>query len=69
MVESESESKHHPKETNMKIQIQGRFLPQKNLGNLLPIPCSMYGIYLPTLMVDFYGFHVGKYTIHGWYGL
>ena len=25
-------------------------------------------VYLPTNLVDFYGFHVGKYTIHGWYG-
>ena len=23
-------------------------------------------VYLPTLMVDFYGFHVGKYTIFPW---
>ena len=25
-------------------------------------------VYLPTWMVDLCGFHVGKYTIHGWYG-
>ena len=29
-------------------------------------PCM---VYLLTWMVDFYGFHVGKYTIHGWYGI
>ena len=25
-------------------------------------------VYTPTWMVDFYGFHVGKYTIHGLFG-
>ena len=35
-------------------------------GSSSPIP-SMGLAYLPTWMVDFYGFHVGKYIIHGWY--
>ena len=34
---------------------------------IFPIP-SMVMVYLPTWMVDFYGFHVGKHTVHGWYG-
>ena len=30
---------------------------------------SMGLVYLPIHdLVGFYGFHVGKYTIHGWYG-
>ena len=29
---------------------------------------SMGLVYLPTLIVDFYGINVGKYTIHGSYG-
>ena len=34
----------------------------------IPIP-SMGLVYLPTSMVDFYGKCIGKYTIHGWYGI
>ena len=30
--------------------------------------CSMYRIFTYMFMVDVYGFHVGKYTIHGAYG-
>ena len=30
---------------------------------------SMEMVYLPTWMVDFYGFHVGKYAIDGSYGI
>ena len=33
----------------------------------LPLPIGSMGlVYLPTWMVDFYGFHVGKYTIVPW---
>ena len=30
---------------------------------------SIHGTCIFTWMVDFYGFHVGKYTIHGSYGI
>ena len=36
---------------------------------ILPYPIGSMGlVYLPTWMVDFYGFHVGEYAIHGSYG-
>ena len=42
------------------------FYPEKKCGKFIvlnyPI-ASMGMVYLPTWMVDFYGFHVGKYTI------
>ena len=43
------------------------WLEHRNLF-LFPIE-SMGLIYLPTWMVQIYGFHVGKYIIHGWYGV
>ena len=33
-----------------------------------PIASMGRNVYLPTWMVDFYGFHVGNYGIRGWYG-
>ena len=38
----------------------GMFL--QNIASLFPIG-SMGLVYLPTYLVDFYGFHVGKYTV------
>ena len=41
-----------------------------NAREALPGIPSMGLVYLPTWMVDFYGFHAGKYIdIHGWYGI
>ena len=41
-----------------------------NAKEALPGIPSMGLVYLPTWMVDFYGFHAGKYIdIHGWYGI
>ena len=47
-----------------------RFFRWTQFWENLPIPVGSMGrtVYLPTWMVDFYGFHVGKYAIHGWYG-
>ena len=39
-------------------------------GDTTYVPLRIHGclVYLPTWMVDFYGFHVGEYAIHGSYG-
>ena len=31
--------------------------------------CLIFMVYLPTWLLDYYGINVGKYAIHGWYGL
>ena len=55
-------------EDSPNLHLLGRFARKK--GQIqVPIPSMRRAVYLPTWMVDFYGFHVGKYTIHGCYGV
>ncbi len=52
----------------MTVETHSSTRPKNNSSWTLPMP-SMYGIYLYTYIYHKDQPNVGKYTIHGWYGL